>query len=587
MRKLGTIRMRTWLAAGALAAVAVAAALLGRPPRGASGVHVTGVRIEERGDGAVLAWSGDNDAGTGCRHAVRADGPGRRPLARGAFTAVTRLARPDAIAWLRVECDDGSSRTIPWDVSEVRWPEADRAPTTRGGRVEVARFRARVAAVESLVGGLVRGWIRRELDDGANVHPGSVRKLEVHEVLVEFDDDRVSMTVRAEAEADFVRTTCDHLDILGHVAWAGDGLAPDTTDVELALREDAIRVEGGGLLDRVRNFLLSPINQGLCRLTGGGWDSLEDAEREVERELSRPVDQMVWEAVSGKRPSGPLLEFVAEGELRTSLQPAAAAGEELIDLRVTADPGWLGGAAGDPGAAASLENGEAGAGAVSYALINGLLRVSSATDIGDLRPDGPDGGRVGEAVEFVEGVASILADSVDRVLGSDARIAVVEDLGFRVPLSVAPDGEHGVRAFLKGADFVTDGSGRYLLWAEARTLLACPAEHPDPAVGAEDRADRMRRRVTVTAGPQGASAGGPSDRRADLAEFAGRWLRGEFAGRMRGRYSDPLESPRRRVAGHCLVRTPRRIGHGFEVTALRNDLARNAVVVGIGGTGGP
>ena len=76
---------------------------------------------------------------------------------------------------------------------------------------------------------------------------------------------------------------------------------------------------------------------------------------------------------------------------------------------------------------------------------------------------------VGNVAAWVERFASDLAGSMAQMLGSNARIEVDEDLGFRLPLAVAPDGEHGVYAYLKGADFVKDSRGarRYRLWGEA------------------------------------------------------------------------------------------------------------------------
>ena len=550
-----------WIAAGWLAAVAavVAVALLGLPHRGVSGIHVTGVRIVERPEGgAVLAWTGDNEAGTRCRYATRLGGPVRSELPRGRFTADTELPPPHAIAWLRIECSDDAIQ-VPWDMSKiVGGAGTDRAPTERGGRVRVAHVRAGVPDAKRIAANL----IRRKAAESEDIR--SIGTVTIPTLAVGSDDESVWLRLRATAEADLRRTTCNVVSLDIHIEWERDSLEPRRTDLETSVSVS----DTDGLFSRA-----------VCAGTRvlAGLLSPENPTEELRALLSRPVGRAVWQWLLGadaadSKLATRLRRLLADGDLRVS----ALTRDGLIDVRATADGEWLGRGATDLGSVASLGNGRAAAGAVSYSLVNRLLGTLSSVELRDLGLAGKDGGVAGDAVAIVDSVTSKLAADMDRRLGRGARIKVAEDLDFRLPLAVGPDGEHGVHVYLKGADVVRGGGGteRYRMWAHARTRLACPSERgeqDDRDVHA--RADAMRRGISVTAGPDGAPA------IPTLAVVAASVLRAEQAGL---RDPDPLRSVRTRVARYCFVRTPLEIGHGLAIDALWNDPGRDAVVVGVG-----
>ncbi len=553
-----------WIGVGALAAVAavVAVALLGLPHRGVSGILVTGVRIVERPDRSpVLAWTGDNEAGTSCRYATRLGGPERRELSPGRFTADTELPPPHAIAWLRIECGDDSIQ-IPWDMSKIGRAGADRAPTGMVGRVAVAHVQAGVPEAKRIAANL----IRRKASESQDVK--SVGTVAVPTLAVGSDDESVWVRLRATAEADLRRTTCNLVSLDLRIEWESDSLDPMRTDLETDLSVS----DTDGLFSRA-----------VCAGTRvlAGLLSPEDPAEELRALLSRPVGQAVWKRLLGdgaadSNLAARLRQLLAEGDLRISALTRGG----RIDVRVTADGAWLGRGATDMGSAASLANGLAAAGAVSYSLLNRLLGALSSTELRDLGLAGRDGGVASDAVAIVERFTSKLAADMDRRLGRGSRIKVAEDLAFRLPLAVGPDGEHGVHVYVKGADVVRDRGGtmRYRMWAHARTRLACPSarrEQDDRDVHV--RANAMRRGVTVTAGPDATPA------IPKLAAAAARVLRAEEAGL---KDPDPLGSLRTRVARYCVVTTPLQIGHGLAIDALWNDPARDAVVVGVGGPGG-
>lgn len=560
-----TLEKRLWIAVGVLGAVAavVALAFLGLPHRGVSGIHVTGVRIVEHPDrSAVLAWTGDNGAGMRCRYATSPGGPARHELSRGSFTANTELAPPHAIAWLRIECGDDSIQ-IPWDMSKIiGGAGTDPTPTARRGRVAVAHVRAGVPEAKRIAANL----IRRKAFESEDVR--SVGTVTIPTLAIGSDDESVWVRLRATAEADLRRTTCNFVSLDIHIEWERDSLDPIRTDLET----DVSVSDTDGLFSRA-----------VCAGTRvlAGLLSPENPAEELRALLSRPIGRAVWQWLLGdgaadSNPAARLRQLVAEGDLRVS----ALTRDGRIDVRVTADGEWLGRGAVDPGSAASLGNGRAAAGAVSYSLLNRLLGALSSTELRDLVVARKDGGVVGDAVAIVESVTSKLAAEMDRRLGSGARIKVAEDLAFRLPLAVGPDGKHGVHVYLKGADVVRDRGGtvRYRMWAHARTRLACPSgrgEQDDRDVRV--RADAMRRGITVTAGPDGTPA------IPKLAATAAMVLRAEQAGL---KNPDPLNSLRTRVARYCVVRTPLPLGNGLAIDALWNDPARGAVVVGVGGPEG-
>ena len=581
MKKL---KINPWMALGGLGAVAIIVALVlsGLLNRGGSRILVTDVRVEEQDGNTVLAWTGDNHAGTSCQYAPRLGGSARQPLSRGSFTAATELARPDAIAWLRVECVDGSTHTIPWDMSDIGRPRRDHRTAEKSARVEVASLQALRSTVTTAAKQFIRDKIRKELR--AEEEITRVGSIDFHGFSLDAGSGSIRLSMKAEAEADIDGTTCDRVVVHVYHERAKDGLKPGRTSVDVDLQDSWARPSFWNLVP-----VVNIVRAGSGTICGFSHlfvaDEIMQAEKDIVEGLLTPVDHevrrwLVGAGVANVSVVDPLRELAEEGKLHASADIRG----RVIEVRVTADREWIGPGAVDLGSATSIESGQAGGGTVSYALVNRLLEALSSTAIGNLRPAGRDGGVVGNVAAWVERFASDLAGSMAQMLGSNARIEVDEDLGFRLPLAVAPDGEHGVYAYLKGADFVKDSRGarRYRLWGEARTRLACPAGLRSSVEGdAESRADYMRNRVAITASSDGAPASGRSGRRVDLADFAGRWLRGELAGRMTERYSDPLALISREVASYCIVRTPMKIGYGFEVSALRNDLKRNAVVMSV------
>ena len=204
-------------------------------------------------------------------------------------------------------------------------------------------------------------------------------------------------------------------------------------------------------------------------------------------------------------------------------------------------------------------NGSAGTVTVSYSLINQLLEMLLAE-----RPFRQiAGNRQGSEASSLNAAGQVIREWLAEANRSEwrkiANVNFLEDLDFRAPLAVFPEGDDRIRVFVKGialfedASEGTDAPMRYELWAEGRSSLACPG----PAVSSIDDGDKEYLRQRLTMQPSSDSG----ERATRLGMTAGAWLREDSNSLIPTAEFRPLEELTRAFSGVCLdLSQPVRMG---------------------------
>ncbi len=526
-------------AAGLLTAIT----LLSDAPPGAPAVTVAEVVADVERN--VVTWRGENLSRSSCEASYPSGTThgASDTIPRGPFEVATPLDEGAAVghAWLRIRCGE-DTRVLAREVSTA-------SPCLEGdcpNRTPMMRFTIDPTQFPAQVKPAFDARFTRAVADKGYRVVGSIRsRLSLSEAgrAVSFRYDILEANVSDIVECEMSGW------IKGTIGQAGDGESLSVHNVTARLDTEGTWKPGCWLRDM---FEEEDIGSEARQSVAAALRSLP--EQTFVHGVAAAVNQLTSDRTIGDRIAA---RMVRGGLVSSVSMPRPGA----VDLIIWQEHEERGATRHGPNMAAMPTvwpaNGSAGTVTVSYSLVNQLLEMLLAE-----RPFREiAGNRQGPEASFLNAAGQVIGEWMAEANRSEwpkiANVSFLDDLDFRVPLAIFPEGDDRMRVFVKGIELFEDASEetdvpmRYELWAEGRSSLACP----DPGLSSTDHGDKeyLRQRLTMHPTIESRERRDPLHRSATrLGMTAGAWLREESNSLIPTSEFRPLEELTRAFSGLCL-----------------------------------